>query len=83
MPRTWKRDLVAGVTVGVVALPLALAFGVSAGRGGAAGVVTASGAGVVAAVLGAAGALAPGAATAGLPLGSSIAVPGSRDRGRA
>lgn len=29
VPRTWKGDLVAGLTVGIVALPLALAFGVS------------------------------------------------------
>ena len=27
--RTWRGDLVAGLTVGIVALPLALAFGVS------------------------------------------------------
>ena len=27
----WRRDLLAGLTVGVVALPLALAFGVSSG----------------------------------------------------
>src|SRR5690606_1720724 len=26
-PRTWRGDLIAGVTVGIVALPLALAFG--------------------------------------------------------
>lgn len=32
-PRTLRSDLLAGVTVGVVALPLALAFGVSSGVG--------------------------------------------------
>ena len=31
LPRSWGRDLLAGVTVGVVALPLALAFGISSG----------------------------------------------------
>lgn len=42
----------AGVTVGVVALPLALAFGISSGVGAAAGLVTAVVAGLVAAVFG-------------------------------
>ncbi|SDE64628.1 sulfate permease, SulP family [Pseudonocardia oroxyli] len=54
-PRTVRADLVAGVTVGVVALPLALAFGESAGVGPAAGMVTAVVAGVVAAVFGGSG----------------------------
>jgi SulP family sulfate permease len=49
---SWRRDALAGVTVGVVALPLALAFGVSSGVGAAAGLVTAVVAGLVAAVLG-------------------------------
>lgn len=31
--RTWRGDLLAGLTVGIVALPLALAFGVSSGAG--------------------------------------------------
>ncbi|MET0702340.1 MAG: SulP family inorganic anion transporter [Mycobacterium sp.] len=51
-PRSWRRDLVAGLTVGVVALPLALAFGVSSGVGAAAGLATAVVAGLVAAVFG-------------------------------
>jgi SulP family sulfate permease len=51
-PRTIGHDLLAGLTVGVVALPLALAFGVSSGVGPAAGLVTAVIAGVVAAVFG-------------------------------
>ncbi len=42
----------AGATVGVVALPLALAFGISSGVGAAAGLVTAVVAGLVAAVFG-------------------------------
>lgn len=50
--RTWKGDLLAGVTVGIVALPLALAFGVSSGAGAESGLVTAIVAGVVAAVFG-------------------------------
>ncbi|WP_423465137.1 SulP family inorganic anion transporter [Promicromonospora sp. MS192] len=51
-PRSLGADLLAGLTVGVVALPLALAFGVSSGTGPAAGLVTAVVAGVVAAVFG-------------------------------
>ncbi|MDF1478162.1 SulP family inorganic anion transporter [Leifsonia sp. H3M29-4] len=50
--RTWKGDLLAGVTVGIVALPLALAFGVSSGAGAEAGLITAIVAGLVAAVFG-------------------------------
>lgn len=52
LPRSWRRDLVAGVTVGIVALPLALGFGVASGVGAAAGLVTAVVAGFVAAVFG-------------------------------
>ncbi|MEV1292417.1 SulP family inorganic anion transporter [Pseudonocardia sp. NPDC049635] len=51
-PRTLRADLAAGLTVGVVALPLALAFGASAGVGPAAGLITAVVAGIVAAVFG-------------------------------
>jgi SulP family sulfate permease len=46
------RDLVAGLIVAVVALPLALAFGVSSGLGAQAGLVTAIIAGALAAVFG-------------------------------
>ena len=49
---SWRIDLVAGVTVGIVALPLALAFGVSSGVGAEAGIITAIVAGLVAAVFG-------------------------------
>lgn len=49
---SWRRDLIAGVTVGVVALPLALGFGVSSGMGASAGLVTAIVAGLVAAIFG-------------------------------
>jgi SulP family sulfate permease len=49
---TWRLDVLAGLTVGVVALPLALAFGVSSGAGAEAGIVTAIVAGLVAAVFG-------------------------------
>lgn len=52
LPRTWRGDLIAGVTVGIVALPLALAFGVSSGLGAEAGLITAIVAGLVAAVWG-------------------------------
>lgn len=46
------RDLLAGVMVALVALPLALGFGVSSGVGAGAGIVTAIVAGAVAAVFG-------------------------------
>lgn len=49
------RDLPAGLMVGLVALPLALGFGVSSGMGATAGLVTAVVAGVVAAVFGGSG----------------------------
>lgn len=49
---SWRADLLAGITVGVVALPLALAFGASSGVGAQAGLVTAIVAGLVAAVFG-------------------------------
>lgn len=42
-----QRDLLAGVTVGAVGLPLALAFGVASGADAAAGLVTAILAGVI------------------------------------
>jgi sulfate permease, SulP family len=44
---TFQRDLLAGLTVGAVALPLALAFGVASGSTPAAGLVTAIVAGLV------------------------------------
>lgn len=50
--RGWLGDLVAGVTVAVVALPLALAFGAASGVGATAGLVTAVVAGTIAAVFG-------------------------------
>lgn len=52
MKRDPLRDLVAGLTVAVVALPLALAFGAISGLGAEAGIVTAVIAGFVAAVFG-------------------------------
>ena len=50
--RTWRGDLLAGVTVGIVALPLALGFGVSSGLSAEAGLTTAVVAGFLAAVFG-------------------------------
>lgn len=52
MRRDPKRDILAGITVAVVALPLALAFGAASGLGAAAGLVTAIIAGLLAAVFG-------------------------------
>lgn len=49
---SWRVDLTAGVTVAIVALPLALAFGISSGVSAAAGLVTAVVAGIVAAIFG-------------------------------
>jgi SulP family sulfate permease len=48
----WHRDVIAGVTVGIVALPLALAFGITTGAGARAGLITAIYAGFIAAVFG-------------------------------
>jgi len=54
--RQWRRqprrDVLAGVTVAMVALPLALAFGISSGLGAGAGITTAIVAGLVAAIFG-------------------------------
>lgn len=47
-----RRDLLAGLTVAIVALPLALGFGVSSGLGAEAGLTTAVIAGALAAVFG-------------------------------
>ena len=52
MRRSPRRDIVAGVTVAMVALPLALAFGISSGMGAGAGIATAIVAGFFAAVFG-------------------------------
>ncbi|UGQ15358.1 STAS domain-containing protein [Yinghuangia sp. ASG 101] len=52
MRRQPSRDLLAGCTVAIVALPLALGFGISSGLGAEAGLVTAVVAGVLAAVFG-------------------------------
>ncbi|MFD5560530.1 SulP family inorganic anion transporter [Kitasatospora griseola] len=55
MRRDPRRDLLAGLTVAIVALPLALGFGVSSGAGAAAGLATAVVAGAIAAVFGGSG----------------------------
>jgi anti-anti-sigma factor len=47
-----RRDVISGITVALVALPLALAFGISSGLGARAGVITAVIAGLLAAVFG-------------------------------
>ncbi len=49
---SWRGDVLAGVTVAIVALPLALAFGITTGLGAAAGLTTAVVAGLVTAVFG-------------------------------
>jgi SulP family sulfate permease len=46
------KDLVAGITVAIVALPLALAFGIASGLGAEAGITTAIIAGALAAIFG-------------------------------
>ena len=50
--RSWPKDLLAGATVGIVALPLALGFGVSSGLTAEQGLITAIIAGFLAAVFG-------------------------------
>ncbi len=52
LSRSWRGDVIAGATVGVVALPLALAFGITTGLGAEAGLITAIVAGLVAGVFG-------------------------------
>ena len=52
MRRNPRRDVLAGLTVAFVALPLALAFGEASGLGARAGLVTAIVAGILAAVFG-------------------------------
>ena len=52
MRRSPGRDLLAGLTVAIVALPLALAFGVASGLGAEAGLTTAVIAGALAAIFG-------------------------------
>ncbi|MFS4091654.1 SulP family inorganic anion transporter [Streptomyces sp. AF1A] len=52
MRRDPRRDLLAGLTVAIVALPLALGFGVSSGLGAEAGLATAVVAGAFAALFG-------------------------------
>lgn len=51
-PRTWFRDLRAGLVVAAFALPLCLAFGTATGLGPGAGLLTSVAAGFVAALLG-------------------------------
>ena len=48
----WKNDLVAGITVGIVALPLALGFAITTGAPASAGLATAIIAGFIAALFG-------------------------------
>jgi SulP family sulfate permease len=50
--RSWRSDVMAGITVAIVALPLALAFGITTGLGAGAGLTTAIVAGLVTAVFG-------------------------------
>lgn len=50
--KSWRVDFLAGLTVAIVALPLALAFGVTSGMGAQAGLITAIVAGAIAAVFG-------------------------------
>ena len=52
LKRAPRHDLMAGLTVAIVALPLALGFGISSGLGAEAGLVTAIVAGALAAVFG-------------------------------
>ncbi|TMR91576.1 SulP family inorganic anion transporter [Nonomuraea basaltis] len=55
MRRSPRQDLLAGLTVAIVALPLALGFGISSGMGAEAGLATAVVAGALAALFGGSG----------------------------
>lgn len=48
----WRDDALAGLAVGVVALPLALGFGIATGTGATSGIITAIVAGFIAALFG-------------------------------
>ena len=48
----WREDLLSGIAVGVVALPLALGFGIATGTGATSGIITAIVAGFIAALFG-------------------------------
>ena len=48
----WRADLMAGLAVGVVALPSALGFGIATGTGATSGIITAIVAGFIAALFG-------------------------------
>ncbi len=50
--KIWRHDVFAGITVGIVALPLALAFGITTGAGARSGLITAIYAGFIAAIFG-------------------------------
>ena len=50
--KNWRADLISGVTVGIVALPLAMAFGITTGAGAQSGLITAIFAGLIAAIFG-------------------------------
>ena len=52
MARLWQRDLLAGLTVGIVALPLAMALGIASGASPNQGLVTAIVAGFLISLLG-------------------------------
>src|SRR5258708_26805135 len=69
----FRQDLLAGITVAAVALPLALAFGVASGASAAAGLVTAVLAGLVIGGLGGAAyqISGPTGAMSGVPTGPS------------
>ena len=51
-PKTFFSDLIAGLTVGLVALPLAMAFAISSGMSPQAGIYTAAVAGLICGLLG-------------------------------
>lgn len=52
LPKSWAKDIIAGITVGIVALPLALAFAIASGATPEMGLITAVIAGFIAAVFG-------------------------------
>lgn len=81
LPRSWPRDIAAGITVGVVALPLALAFAISSGADAEMGLITAVIAGFVAAVFGGSHVQVSGPTGAMVIVLAPIAAQPARDRG--
>lgn len=72
-PADWKRELLAGVTVAALALPLALTFAIASGMSPASGIWTAVIAGLAAALLGGSATQVTGPTGAFIPVVAAVA----------